>query len=74
MEELIDRLFGFLPVKFTFWTGVATLLLILTIQFVNRWLNQILKLPWMKEENQRQRTKTMQSVKQNNNKSNNGQG
>jgi hypothetical protein len=74
MEELIDRVFGFLPQRLVFWTGVATLLLILALQFVNRWLNQILMLPWMKEENQRQRKQLMQSNKQDNNKSNNRQG
>jgi hypothetical protein len=66
MEELIDRIFGFLPQRRVFWSGVGSLLLIFALQYINKWLHEIMMLPWMKEENQQKRKQLMQSTKQNN--------
>jgi hypothetical protein len=66
MEEIIDRVFGFLPSRGVFWTAVGTMLLIFAFQYVSTKLNELLKLPWMKEENQKQRKQILQKTKSEN--------
>ncbi|MCL7747701.1 hypothetical protein [Halalkalibacter alkaliphilus] len=65
MEAILDRVFGFLPQRIILWVGVGTLVFILAFQYIYSKLTEILKLPWMKEENQQQRKQILQKNNKN---------
>jgi hypothetical protein len=62
MEDLLDRFLGFMPQRSVFWSAVSTTLVIIAVQYVYRWLHKITLLPWMREENQKNRQKILQEV------------
>jgi hypothetical protein len=55
LEEFIDRVFGFLPQRTTVFIAVGLFIVIQIIQLLFKFLDEKLALPWMKEENQKQR-------------------
>ncbi|KHF41396.1 hypothetical protein [Halalkalibacter okhensis] len=68
MEEILDRFFGFLPQRGVFWTAVGTSLFIVVFHYIISKINELLKLPWMKEENQQQRRQILQKQRNENQK------
>jgi p-aminobenzoyl-glutamate transporter AbgT len=63
MQELMDRLLGFMPKHSVFWSATATFFLIFIIKYVVDWLIKMTRLPWMQEENQKRRQELIQSLK-----------
>ncbi|OIJ21933.1 hypothetical protein BKP45_04440 [Anaerobacillus alkalidiazotrophicus] len=55
MNDLIDRILGFLPHRGIFWTAVALCIVMFITRSVTNWLVEKVKLPWMEEKNQKQR-------------------
>lgn len=55
MEDLLDRVLGFLPRRGTFWTAVGYTIFLFAIQRTNDWVQKKIKLPWMEEKNQQLR-------------------
>ncbi|WP_332630786.1 hypothetical protein [Halalkalibacter flavus] len=66
MEEIIDRIFGFMPEKGVLVTAIGTMVIIYAFQYGITKINELLKLPWMKEENQKQRKQILQKTKSEN--------
>ena len=62
MAEIMDNLLGFLPPGGVFFGSAGVAIVILGFHYVNKWLNRILELPWMKEENQRKRKQVEQQA------------
>lgn len=54
-NDLGDRIFGFLPHRSIFWFAISTSFTIILTQFVIRKVENLVKPPWAKEENLRQR-------------------
>ncbi|WP_209124750.1 hypothetical protein [Alkalihalobacillus sp. BA299] len=65
MEDILDRILGFLPQRSVFWTALGTSLLVLGLQTLTQKLNEVVQLPYMKEENQRERQKILGQAKKN---------
>ncbi|MBU8905467.1 hypothetical protein [Desertibacillus haloalkaliphilus] len=55
MSNFIDYIFGFLPKRAVFWTAFGTSLFIFFMQWLNAKLNELVKLPYMRAENQQKR-------------------
>jgi hypothetical protein len=62
VQDLIERILGFMPQKSVFWSALGTSLIIIIAQTVYRWLDKLTILPWMREENQKNRQKILQEV------------
>jgi uncharacterized membrane protein required for colicin V production len=60
MSEFIDHLLGFLPPGGVFLGGAGIILLILVMHYLINALLEVLKLPWMQEENQKKRNQLTQ--------------
>ncbi len=61
MDDLLDRVLGFLPSRGSFWTAVGFVIFLFALQKVNDWVQKKIKLPWMEEKNQQQRKALEQS-------------
>lgn len=57
MENFLDYILGFLPQRSVFWMALSSALLVLAFQKGTQKLEELVKLPYMKEENQQQRQK-----------------
>jgi hypothetical protein len=66
MEEIVDRILGFMPQRGVFWTAIGTMVFIYAFQYGITKINELLKLPWMKEENQKQRKQILKKEKSEN--------
>lgn len=55
MEQLFDKIFGFLPERSMIWTGILYLTSMFLIRYINGKVMKIIELPWMKECNQKLR-------------------
>jgi heme exporter protein D len=62
VQDLIERILGFMPQRSVFWSALGTSLIIIIAQTVYRWLHKLTILPWMREENQKNRQKILQEV------------
>ncbi|ARK32310.1 hypothetical protein [Halalkalibacter krulwichiae] len=63
MEEIIDRVLGFLPHRSTIWSAIILALSIGTAQYVYHTLSEIFLLPWQKQENQHMRKTNLSKEK-----------
>lgn len=64
MEEIMDRVLGFMPNRGLFWAAVSMLVFSISVLYVARWLESLLILPWMREENLKKRQKIMQETRE----------
>jgi hypothetical protein len=62
VEEILNRVLGFMPPRAVFWTALGTALVALAFQYGYGWLDQITILPWRTEGNQEKRRKVLQGV------------
>jgi hypothetical protein len=65
VEEILNRVLGFMPPRAVFWSALGTSLVALMFQYGYGWLDQITILPWRREENQEKRRKVLQEVEKN---------
>jgi hypothetical protein len=63
MDELIDRLLGFLPHRSTFWSAIILAISIGTGQYVYHVLSRVFILPWQRKENQQMRKSNLKEEK-----------
>ncbi|MDY7221827.1 hypothetical protein [Halalkalibacterium halodurans] len=64
MEELLDRVLGFLPERAVVYTAIGLFLILLFVEWFIHWLETQFALPWMKISNQRRRKEYLQENKQ----------
>jgi uncharacterized membrane protein required for colicin V production len=62
MQDIIDRVLGFMPQKAVFWSALGTFLLATTIRYLVNWFESMTVLPWMREDNQKKRKKIQQEA------------
>lgn len=55
MEEILNRVLGFMPARSVFWSALGTALFALAVQYGYGWLDRVTILPWRREENQKNR-------------------
>jgi len=54
-ENYIERIFGFIPLSGVLLNGLLLFIIMKTIQRVNDWLENKMRLPWKEEQNQKER-------------------
>lgn len=62
MQEIFDRVLGFMPQRGVFWSALVTFLIAIMIQYLANWFESMTILPWMREENQNNRKKIQQEA------------
>lgn len=55
MEELSEKILGFLPEKGIFWTSVGLFFFMIVTRSSVNWFREKVKLPWMEPKNVVQR-------------------
>ncbi|WP_413379135.1 hypothetical protein [Alkalihalobacillus sp. 1P02AB] len=55
MEEVLERILGFLPTRSTVWGAVTISILIWAVQYLNQIVYRVFELPWQKKKNQEMR-------------------
>jgi hypothetical protein len=63
MEDIIERILGFLPYRFTIWSAIIVSLFIWTSQYIFNVLSRVFMLPWQRKENQQKRSAILKEEK-----------
>jgi hypothetical protein len=63
MEDLIERILGFLPYRFTIWSALIVSVFIWISQYIFNVLSRIFMLPWQRKENQQKRSAILKEEK-----------
>ncbi|MDQ0337899.1 hypothetical protein J2S00_000682 [Caldalkalibacillus uzonensis] len=60
LEELSNRILGFMPERSVLWSALGTFLISVTVQYTTKWLKNKAILPWMREDNLKRREEIIQ--------------